>query len=372
MVIIMAFNIGFIGFGLIGGSIARALKNIDEDNNIIIYQYNKQEIKPEYQEAINDNVVNNVVFDLNGGFGDCDIIFLCAPVLANIEYLSMLKPIIKDSCIITDVGSVKGNIHKAVLELDLEKNFVGGHPMTGSEKTGYSNSYALLLENAYYIITYTNNTPKDKVLTLFNLIHQMGSISIMLTPDEHDDITAAISHVPHIIAAGLVNLVKDSDDTDYHMKELAAGGFRDITRIASSSADIWQSICLTNSQSIKKYLDLYIDSLKATSLALDKLDENYLYNIFDTAREYRNSIPKKSIGMIKKLYELYLDITDEAGAIATVATLLAVNHVNIKNIGIIHNREFFEGVLRIEFYDDESVEKANVLLSNNHYKVYER
>ncbi|HHT98148.1 MAG TPA: prephenate dehydrogenase [Clostridiales bacterium] len=368
----MVKNIGFIGFGLIGGSIARALKNINKDNYLITYQYNNSDIKPELSEAINDGSLDKVVFKLDDGFQECDIIFLCAPVLSNIEYLSRLKPLIKPSCILTDVGSVKANIHKAVIDLGLEDQYVGGHPMTGSEKTGYSNSYALLLENAYYIITYTDNTPDQMVRTLAQLVEAMGSIAILLTPYEHDEITAAISHLPHIIASQLVNLVRNSDDEDSHMKQLAAGGFRDITRIASSSPSIWQNICLTNSNSIKKLLDDFINSLINVSIALKDLNEEYLYEMFDEASEYRNSIPKKSIGMIKKLYEIYIDITDETGAIAIVATLLAANNISIKNIGIVHNREFFEGVLRIDFYDSNSVDKAYELLRDNNYKVYER
>lgn len=365
-------KIGFIGFGLIGGSIARALKNVNKDFYLIAYQYNEGDLKPDFKQAVEDNVLDHVVFSLEEEFDQCDIIFLCAPVLSNIRYLSLLKPIIKKDCILTDVGSVKGNIHHAISELDLEKQFVGGHPMTGSEKTGYSNSYALLLENAYYILTPEKSAPSWMVETLENLVNKMGSIAIILDPDEHDEITAAISHLPHILASQLVNLVKDSDDKEEHMRELAAGGFRDITRIASSSPTIWQEISLTNSKSIKKLLDKYISYLDEASKALETLDEEYIYDLFDRANEYRSKIPNKSIGPIKKIHEVYVDILDEAGAIADIATLLANNKINIKNIGIIHNREFFEGVFRIEFYDHESSNNASKVLQQEHYNIYER
>ncbi len=105
---------------------------------------------------------------------------------------------------------------------------------------------------------------------------------------------------------------------------------------------------------------------------MSRRDENYLYQMFDTAGEYRSAIPNRSIGMIKKLFEIYLDIRDEAGAIATIATLLASNQISIKNIGIIHNREFEEGVLRIEFYEEQALEKASALLARYNYRIYER
>lgn len=366
------FRIGFIGFGLIGGSIARALKKINSDYYLFAYDYHKDKPSSDLQAALSDGVLNSVTTTLEDEFRDCDLLYLCAPVLSNINYLRQLKPLLKPTCILTDVGSVKGNIHKAIEELGMQAQFVGGHPMTGSEKTGYVNSYALLLENAYYILTPTEETPEHMVTLLYGLVEKMGSIPILLNPNEHDKITAAISHVPHIIAAQLVNLVRETDDEAEKMRELAAGGFKDITRIASSSPIMWQNICLTNSGDIKLLLDQYIASLQEASDALQRNDGEYLYRMFDTAGEYRSAIPNKSIGLMKKLFEIYLDIMDEAGAIATIATLLASNQISIKNIGIIHNREFEEGVLRIEFYDEPAQQKAGMLLSRYNYRIYER
>lgn len=366
------FKIGFIGFGLIGGSIARALKKINPEYHILAYDRHINKPSTDLLAAHSDGVLDRITFSLEEGFSECDIIYLCAPVIANIEYLKKLKPLLKSSCILTDVGSVKGNIHNAVTDLGLETQFIGGHPMTGSEKTGYLNSYAMLLENAYYILTPTSKTPSHMTQTLFRLVEQMGSIPIILDFTEHDEITAAISHVPHIIAAQLVNLVRESDEKADKMKLLAAGGFKDITRIASSSPVMWQNICLTNSTDIRNLLDRYIASLCKVSDALSVQDEDYLYQMFDTAGEFRNSIPNKSSGLIKKIYEIYLDIMDEAGAIATIATLLASNQISIKNIGIIHNREFQEGVLRIEFYEEDASKKATTLLKRYNYRIYER
>jgi prephenate dehydrogenase len=365
-------KIGFIGFGLIGGSIARALKKINADYHITAYDYHKEQPSTDLQAALHDGVLDNITTTLEDKIPECDIIFLCAPVLSNIEYLSKLKPLLSAECILTDVGSVKGNIHAAIEELGMSAQFIGGHPMTGSEKTGYANSYALLLENAYYILTPTEEISRAKLSLLYNLVKKMGSIPVLLDAKEHDEITAAISHVPHIIAAQLVNLIRDSDDKAEKMRALAAGGFKDITRIASSSPVMWQNICMTNSVDIKRLLDRYISYLQAVSQALAETDGDFLYNMFESAGEYRNSIPNSSIGIIKKLYELYMDIVDEAGAIATIATLLASNQISIKNIGIIHNREYEEGVLRIEFYDEQSLLMATKLLSRHNYRIYER
>lgn len=363
-------KIGFIGFGLIGGSIARALKQINPKNVLFSYNYyGNGRMGKGLDAALKDRVLDYVTNSLEEGFPDCDMIFLCAPVLSNIAYLKQLKPLIRKDCILTDVGSVKGNIHQAIEELGLNSQFIGGHPMAGSEKTGYENSHAKLLENAYYILTPTREVPPDKVDTLFHMVEEIGAIPLILADKEHDDITAAISHVPHIIAAALVNMVRTSDDGEEKMRTLAAGGFKDITRIASSSPVMWQNICLTNTSSIKHFLSQYISVLQEVYNSLE--DEAYLYRFFEDAGEYRNSLPGKT-GLLKQSYEICLDITDEAGAIAAIATQLAKQGINIKNIGILHNREFQEGVLHIEFYEEPVMKNAIDLLKEYGYTVYER
>lgn len=362
---------GFIGFGLIGGSIARAIRETVPDSRLIAYNYHYPRPNENLEQAKAELTLDSVSTDLSD-FSTCNLIFLCAPVLTNIEYLTQLKGIIRPDCILTDVGSVKGNIHDAISELGLEAQFIGGHPMTGSEKVGYSNSNAKILENAYYILTPTTLTQDAQIDYMYHLVEQMGAIPVVLDAKEHDNIVAAISHMPHIIATTLVNLVKHSDDAEEKMKALAAGGFRDITRIASSSPIMWQNICLTNTESIIRFLKKYIRELSHMMDIIDAHKEDALYELFESAKEYRDSMPLKGAGLIDKIHEVYLDIIDETGAIATIATILASNHISIRNIGIIHNREFQEGVLRIEFYDGDSSMKAVELLRKYSYTIYER
>lgn len=363
---------GFIGLGLIGGSIAKAIRKSNPNTRIIAYNRNPDNINKNLQIAKEEGVLDKISLNLEEDFKECDLIFLCAPVLSNIEYLKKLKSIIKSDCILTDVGSVKGNIHHAVNELKLEKNFIGGHPMAGSEKTGYRHSNERLLENAYYILTPTIENQESITEFMYDLIRKIGAIPIILDATQHDDITAAISHVPHIIAASLVNMIKASDDSEEKMRLLAAGGFKDITRIASSSAVMWQNICLTNTKSIEKFINCYIKILEEVKNSLIQHNGDYIMTFFYSACEYRNSIPNKSIGLINKSFEVYLDIIDETGAIATIATILASNNISIKNIGILHNREFQDGVLRIELYDEDSSIKTVELLKRYSYTIYER
>ncbi len=366
----MPKHYGFIGFGLIGGSIARSMKSWDDAPVLTAYQYTAI---PSHSLtiALSDGILDSVTTDLSA-FAVCDMIFLCAPVQKNLEYLPLLKQIISPSCILTDVGSVKGTIHEQIRHLEMEECFIGGHPMTGSEKTGYENSDSLLLENAYYILTPTEKTTEPALTEYLTLVKKLGSLPIILYPEEHDRITAAISHVPHIIASQLVNLVQYSGPLEPKMKLLAAGGFKDITRIASASPEIWQSICLSNKDCICEQLTVYQQLLEEAKQFLLSGQEDSLYQMFDRAGNYRDAIPAKAKGVLATPFELFTDIKDETGAIATIAAMLSAHGISIKNIGIVHNREFEQGVLHMELYDETSRQNTADLLRIHGYTVYLR
>lgn len=361
-------HIGFIGFGLIGGSIAKALKENNSGYKITAFDINKDSLAL----ALKEGIVDIATDAIDEHFSDCDFIFMCAPVLNNATSLEALKKVLSPTTILTDVGSVKTDIHKRVTELELEDQFIGGHPMAGSERIGYANSNAKILENAYYILTPTANVNSDKIKAYTNLISQMRAIPLQLTYEEHDFVTAAISHLPHVISASLVNLVKDSDSEKGTMKAIAAGGFKDITRISSSSPVMWQNICLTNKDNILKLLEKYIDSLEEIKEQISSSNEQEIYNFFDTARNYRDSFIEANSGPIKKAYTLRMELADRTGALAEVVALLAKESISIKNIGILHNREYQSGAMHIELYDNAALEKAKDLLTKNEYIIYEK
>ena len=229
---------GFIGLGLIGGSIARGLKRSAPDIQIMAYMRTREKLEQAHADGIVDLILDGVDEHLS----ECDIIFLCTPVEFNESYLRQIRPFLKEGTVVTDVGSTKTSIHETVAALGMESCFVGGHPMAGSEKTGYESSTDHLLENAYYIITPTPHTPASYTDRMVDVANAIGALPLVLDYHRHDFIVAAISHLPHLIASSLVNLVHDCDSEDQMMKRLAAGGFKDITRIASSSPVMWEQI----------------------------------------------------------------------------------------------------------------------------------
>lgn len=257
--------IGFIGLGLIGGSIAKTLRKVHPEYKLMAYCRTKATI----EEAIQEGVIDIALEERDDRFADCDYIFLCAPVSTNISYLPFVKGIAKPGCIITDVGSVKGEIHQAVETLGMTHQFIGGHPMAGSEKTGYSSATDYLLENAYYMITPGPDVEIATVSAFVDLVQSLKAIPMVLTYEEHDYITAGVSHLPHIVAATLVNALASLDTPEEQMKTVAAGGFKDITRIASSSPEVWQQICLSNQKQLSNVLDSYIRLLVQAKYLVD-------------------------------------------------------------------------------------------------------
>lgn len=356
---------GFIGLGLIGGSIARGLKRDRPDITIMAYMRTRSRLELARDEGIVDIILDGVDENLSR----CDIIFLCTPVEYNASYLEKIRPFLKPGAILTDVGSTKTGIHESVTAMGIEDVFVGGHPMAGSEKTGYENSTDHLLENAYYIITPTSRTTELQIARMQRVALSIGAIPLVLDYKEHDFSVAAISHLPHLIAGSLVTLVKKNDGEHEIMHRLAAGGFKDITRIASSSPVMWEQICMTNTENIGTLLDRYIASLQEISADLKERNGRAIYELFEESGAYRATFSDRSRGPVAPEYTFSIDVSDEPGAISIISSILSAKGINIMDMGLNHNREEGEGAMRIVFYDEESMKAAHETLERYNYTL---
>lgn len=357
-------TIGILGLGLIGGSLAKALKKYHPTATIFGYNRNPAA----QQEALAKGAIDVSVQDL-AQLSACDLIVLCCPVAVNIKLFGQIQPYLKPKVVVTDVGSTKGDIDAFFSNLDFNGYFVGGHPMAGSEKSGFSATRAELFENAYYVLTPSSQVPTDVIKDLKSLVRLVGAIPVLLNSTQHDYIIAGISHIPHILAACLVSMIQDIDTKHHDMHNLAAGGFRDFTRIAASSPLMWQQISLANQDQITKILDTFIDYLHCVKSDIIQSDEQALYQLFAKSKAYRQTFDQKAQGSLSTAYILVLDIEDEPGVIARIATFLGDNEISIKNIGINNNREDYQGVLEIVFYDYDSFQASRKLLSAAGYRI---
>ncbi len=354
------YNIGIIGIGFLGGSLAKSLSKSKKVKSIIASDKNINSLK----KAYSDGVITDYTLDINEKFSDCDIVFICTPVSYIVEYVKKIKKVIKKDCIITDTGSTKKTILEETKKINVE--FIGAHPMIGSERSGYETSKDLLFENSYYIITKSKKNSEEAVEKLKELILEIRAIPIIIDADKHDYITSVISHIPHIVASALVKLVKTSDDEAETMKTLAAGGFKDITRIASSDPVMWENICVENKGEILNSLDRFIEILENFKKQISSRDK--LYEYFDSSKKYRDSFINRKING-NTMPELNVSIKDENGAIAKITTILSENNIGIRNIEVLNNRENNFGALRIVVRTYEERDLGYDIIKNLGYDI---
>jgi len=357
-------KIAIIGLGLIGGSLAKALK--EKMNITEIYAVNRSQ--KSIDSAVSEGIIKAGFQSLNDKIYSCDIIFLCTSIAKTIDYIYLLKDHISENTIITDVGSTKSEVVSYVNNLDKKINFIGGHPMAGSEESGFMSSYSHLFENAFYIITPSIYAKEESIKFFVELADRIGALPIVIDSVKHDNITGSISHLPHIAASALVNLIKNSD-SDGLMKELAVGGFKDITRIASSNPEIWESIVTSNKSEIKNILNNYIKILNKFVDFIDKNHVEDIFNFFKEAKTFRDSFSDSKKNPLYPVLDITIDVIDKPGIIGEIASILGINNVNIKNLTVENSREYEEGCIKVTLSDYYSVDKSIELLTKEGYKV---
>ncbi|RXT13919.1 prephenate dehydrogenase [Ammoniphilus sp. CFH 90114] len=361
-------KIAVLGVGLIGGSLALSLKN----KNIEIIGFDVDE--ENLQKALELGVIHKGTQYLAEAVQEADVIFLCSPVGKLFELISFLRYTpLKEGAIITDTGSTKSSIVEWTRDFQQRKvHFIGGHPMAGSHKSGVEAAHDRLFENAYYVLTPDASVPEEAVSALKELLAATKANIVVLDPEEHDKIVGAISHFPHIIAAALVNQVERySEDTPWYNR-LAAGGFRDITRIASSNPHMWRDILLHNRKVMLSLAEDWKTVLDEIIGYVKESDGQAIEGFFRDARDFRNQMPERKKGAIAPLYDLYVDVPDHPGVIGKITTLLGLKQISITNIRILEIREDIMGVLLITFRDEDDLEKAREVLMQEGYRVYSR
>ncbi|VEF48016.1 prephenate dehydrogenase [Bacillus freudenreichii] len=357
-----------IGVGLIGGSIALAIKKEHPDAYIIGYDLNEENCRL----AAKMNIIDMCADSFESEAISSDLIILACPVEEVEQKICQLADLpLKPEAIITDVGSTKAKIMgKSAVLREKGAVFIGGHPMAGSHKSGAGSAREHLFENAFYILTPTSDIEEKKLSELKNWLKGTGANFVVMEPEEHDMVTGVVSHLPHLIAASIVRQVESHAGKNERVRWLAAGGFRDITRIASSSPAMWRDIVKHNQSSLLSLIDEWIEEMHFVKTLVQESDENNLYNYFSDAKKYRDSLPVRARGAIDAFYDLYVDVLDTPGIISHVTTLLAEERISLTNIRILEAREDVFGVLRLSFQTEEDRERANDCLKQNDFETY--
>lgn len=360
-----------IGTGLIGGSLCLNIKKEHPQITVVGMDANRHSL----EGALEAHGIDEIGTDFASEVVKADVLLLCTPVKQTMAFLSQLNDIkLVKPLLVSDVGSTKGEIMTLVESLVNEQlRFVGGHPMAGSHKSGFIAADVNLFENAYYVLTPSSTVTAETVEHLQDLLKGTRGKFVEMTAVEHDQITGVVSHLPHIIASALVRhnqvLVEQLPMT----KKLAAGGFRDITRIASSDPAMWTDILLSNQEVLISEMKDWQGQMSDILNWLESADRQTIFNFFASAKNFRDALPQRKSGAIPAFNDLFVQVPDHPGEIAKVTGILAGANVSLINLKIIENREDIFGTLQLTFKNQQDVKIAyDLLTQDGNYTCYEK
>lgn len=358
-----------IGVGLIGGSLGMALLNRGLAGHVTGVDIDRANLELAMElEAVHDGTT-----DTGKAVPDADLVVVATPVGLTAGIIKTIAPMLKKGCIVTDVGSTKAAVVEEVDRImPAGTHFVGGHPMTGAETAGVAGADRYLFENAVYVVTPSRATDSGALQKIKEMIGALGAKVIELNPSEHDLMVAAVSHLPHLVATALVNTVGKIQEDHEGLLMLAAGGFRDTTRVASGNPLMWKDICLTNKESILLVLDEFARVLQNTRRLVEECDDTCLQEEFEKARALRKNIPAKVKGYLPQAYEIVVTVPDRPGVIAELSRTLGDAGININDIEILRVREGEGGTIRLAFGSEDEQTRAIELLRGNKIIVKKR
>ncbi|GMR16491.1 MAG: hypothetical protein BMS9Abin31_0828 [Gammaproteobacteria bacterium] len=274
-----------IGVGLIGGSLARALKKVGAVGEVVGVGRDVARLEKAKALGVIDRFETDISLAVNG----CDMVVVAVPLGAMQLVFEQIAPVITENMIITDVGSTKASVVKAAQAAFkvLPETLVPGHPIAGTEKSGVEASFPELYENRRIIITPLETSSDSAISKVRSMWQACGAEVVETSIEHHDEVLAATSHLPHMLAYSLVDTLAKMDAKN-EIFDFAAGGFRDFTRIASSDPDMWHDICLANSDALVKMIKKFSDDLQLLSKAIENNDSNYLKETFERAKKARD------------------------------------------------------------------------------------
>lgn len=355
-------SVAIIGLGVIGGSLALALRQWHPGIRITGYARERA-----LRAARDKNIADAYSSSIAETVAHADLVFICTPVHTILELLPEIAAAVPPDAIVTDVGSTKEAVCLYAKKLFRKKGiFIGGHPMAGSEGSGIAFADPLLFQNAVYVLcppAGADSAPLAALLASF------GARVMIMKPLEHDRIAACISHVPQLVAVALMNLAGGKNRKNEAYLQLAAGGFRDMTRIASSPYAMWNDILATNTKQIRGALSGLQEILFRFENHLTSRDLASFGRDFTKAKTLRDAIPKNVKGFLAPLFDVYVKAEDHPGSLADITVALARNGVNIKDIELLKIREGESGTFRMGFATAAEADRAIAVLAKIHIKA---
>lgn len=355
-------RVAILGVGMIGGSFGKALLERGLAGDVVGYDPKDGVLSKACVLGAVTEAAETVAAAVHG----CDLVVLAAPVLAAQKLLEELAPHLSPGAIVTDVCSTKTRITRRAAEvLPLNVSFVGGHPMAGSDKAGVEALDANLFENAVYVLCGSRSKALEAMI---KLVRGLGALPVIFSPARHDSLVAAVSHLPHLAAAALVQAAFRPEDND-ELLILAASGFADTTRVALGSPEMWRDICLSNREHLFLMLERLQAELNALKIFISEGEGEKLLTYFQKSREDRLQLPSREKGILPPIFNLFVYVADRPGIIGEVAGSVGESGVNIAEIELLRVREEEGGPLRLGFARKRDRRLAAGVLQDAGYRV---
>ncbi|MGT2666211.1 prephenate dehydrogenase [Streptococcus rifensis] len=365
----MTKTIYIAGLGLIGGSIALGIKRDHPDYTVLGYNRGADSRRV----ALERGMVDAVTDDFASFAPRADVIILAVPIQQTLEFLEQLAGLpLKPNVLVTDAGSTKLAIVQKAEQVLAGKaiRFIGSHPMAGSHKSGAQAADVNLFENAYYILTPSALTTEDTILEIKDLLSGLHVRFIEMDTEEHDQVTGQVSHFPHVLATSLMLQAGDHRETHAMTQHLAAGGFRDMTRIAESEPGMWTSILMTNKEAVLERIDDFKSRLDQVTDMIQQDDQEALWQFFHQGGQIRKEMEIHKRGGVDSFYDLSVNIPDEEDEILKIMELL--RGTSLMNLRINEeNREDIHGILQITFKTQaDQIRSKEIIEAATDYQVF--
>lgn len=331
-------RVAVVGCGLIGGSAALALARTEDHRVVAVFDADPAAA----DAAVEAGAADRASASIAEAVAEVDVVVVGVGVSAIATTAEAVLDASSPGTAVTDVGSVKAPVVRTIEAGAGGGRFCGGHPMAGSERHGFAAARADLFDNAVWVLTPTDATDPGSITRVARLAAATGASPLSLPPEIHDAIVAVVSHVPHMAAAALMNVAQGRAE-EAPVLRLAAGGFRDVTRIAAGNPRIWEDILTENADAVRDALDAYILSL--TDLRADLDDRSALRKSLESASRSRRTLPIPEVAA--DLASVVVPISDRPGAFAEIANVLGESGVNIIDLELRHSAEGGRGLLQV-------------------------
>ncbi len=359
-------RVSIIGTGLMGGSLAMAIRQSGAAAEVVAF-----DVSPRARsEAASMGVADRIADSPGAAVEGSRVVFLATPIGSMATVLGEAAPSLEEGVIVSDLGSAKLGVMDAIeAAIPPGARYVGGHPMAGSEQSGVRFASPELFKDRYYILTPRTTTDPDAYRELHALLTRIGARVISIDPESHDRAMATVSHVPHLLSLLLMEMAASEQERMKSIFTIAAGGFRDMTRIAASSPEVWLDIVSENRAFIVERLKDY--SMRVNSLIeiLQSDDTGELGALFERARAARAELSRKHGAEVEQLYTISMPVPDEPGVISRVTTAVGSLGTNIEDIGIVHPLVGETGIMTLRILGGRSAAEAAAMLESMGYPV---